>query len=81
MSAVMGWVAKSRLRERPESERLTLRHPISTLVIGVVGAAFFFGIAIISNTIGKNATTTIWTTILFLAFGFASVLSFPRFFV
>lgn len=73
MTIVMGWVARSRLRERPDSERYTLKHPISTLVIGVVGAVFFFGIAIISNTIGKNPTSTVWTTILFVAFGLASV--------
>ncbi|MCA3040833.1 MAG: PH domain-containing protein, partial [Rhodocyclaceae bacterium] len=73
MAVVMGWVAKSRLRQRPDSERRTLRHPISTLVIGVVGAAFFFGIAIASNTIGKNPTATVWTTALFIAFGLASV--------
>jgi hypothetical protein len=73
MTVVMGWVAKSRLRQRPDSERNTLRHPISTLAIGVVGAAFFFGIAIVSNTIGKNPTATVWTTALFIAFGLASV--------
>lgn len=73
MAVVMGWVARSRLRERPESERHTLRHPISTLVIGVVGAVFFFGIAVISNTIGKNATSTVWTTLLFVGFGLMSV--------
>jgi len=72
MVVVMGWVARSRLRERPESERHTLRHPVSTLVIGVVVAAFFFGIAVISNTIGKNPTATVWTTLLFVAFGLAS---------
>jgi len=73
MAVVIGWVAKSRLRERPESERYTLRHPVSTLAIGVVGAAFFFGIAVVSNTIGKNPTATVWTTLSFVAFGLASV--------
>ncbi len=73
MAAVMGWVARSRLRDRPASERCTLRHPLSTLVIGVVGAAFFFGIAVISNTVGKNPTATVWTTLLFAAFGLASL--------
>jgi uncharacterized membrane protein YuzA (DUF378 family) len=73
MTVVMGWVAKSRLRERPDSERYMLRHPISTLVIGIVGTVFFFGIAIISNTIGKNPTSTVWTTLIFIAFGLASV--------
>jgi hypothetical protein len=73
MTVVMGWIARSRLRKRPESERYTLVHPVSTLLIGLVGAAFFFGIAVISNTVGKNPTATIWTTLAFVAFGLASV--------
>lgn len=74
MVVVMSWVARSRLRNRPESERNILRHPVnSTLVIGGAGAVFFFGIAIISNTIGKNPTATVWTTLLFVGFGISSV--------
>jgi hypothetical protein len=73
MTLVMGWVARSRFRKRPESDARTLTHPISTLVIGIVGVAFFGGIAVISNTVGKNNTTTIWTTLGFLAFALASV--------
>ncbi len=73
MAVVMGWVAKLRLRKRPDSERYTLAHPVSTLVIGVVGAVFFFGIAIISNTVGKNPTATVWTTSAFVAIGLVSV--------
>jgi hypothetical protein len=41
---------------------------VSTLLIGIVGLAFFGDIAVISNTAGKNNTTTIWTTLGFLAF-------------
>jgi hypothetical protein len=73
MTLVMGWVARSRFRKRPESDARTLAHPTSTLLIGIVGLAFFGGIAVISNTIGKNKTTTIWTTLGFLAFALASV--------
>ena len=73
MVIVMGWVARSRLRARPEGDQRTLRHPISTLLIGLMGSAFFFGIAIISNTVGKNATATIWTTLGFVLFGLASL--------
>ncbi|WP_161630603.1 PH domain-containing protein [Pseudoduganella violaceinigra] len=69
MAVMIGWVAKSRLRKRPESERNLLRHPVSTLVIGIVGVAFFFGIVIGSNTVWKNQTSTIWTTVMFIAFG------------
>ena len=71
MAVVMGWVAKSRLRKRVGSERFVLKHPISTLVIGVVGAVLFFGVAVISNTIGKNRTATVWTTAGFIAFALA----------
>lgn len=73
MAAVMGWVAKGRLRKRAESDARTLCHPISTLVIGIAGGVFFFGIAMVSNTIGKNNTTTIWITLSFIAFGLASL--------
>lgn len=59
MTLAMGWAARSRLRSRPDSEADTLVHPIATLVIGVVGVAFFAGIAVISNTVGKNHTTTL----------------------
>jgi hypothetical protein len=39
----------------------------------VVGAVFFGGIAVISNTVGKNSTTTVWTTLGFLVFALASL--------
>jgi hypothetical protein len=61
------------MRKRADAELQTLRHPPSTLLIGVVGAVFFFGLAIISNTVGKNPTATIWTTLAFIAFGVASL--------
>lgn len=73
MMVVMGWVARSRFRRRPDSEATTLAHPVSTLVIGVVGVVFFGGIVVISNTVGKNSTTTVWTTLGFLTFALASV--------
>jgi hypothetical protein len=34
---------------------------------------FFFGIAIVANTIGKNSSSTIWTTLIFVTFGLMSV--------
>jgi hypothetical protein len=73
MTLVMGWVARSRFRKRLDSDARTLAHPVSTLVIGLIGVTFFGGIAIISNTVGKNNTTTIWTTLIFIAFAFMSV--------
>lgn len=73
MALVMGWVARSRFGKRADIDARTLAHPFSTLVIGIAGVALFGGIAIISNTIGKNQTTTMWTTLAFLAFALASV--------
>lgn len=69
----MGWVERSRLRRRPASERPSLAHPVSTLVIGLIGGLFFFGLAILSNTIARNPTSTLWTTLAFVGFGLMSV--------
>lgn len=68
LTIIMGWLAKSRMSQRPVTEVNTLRHPTGILVIGLIGFAFFAGIAVVSNTIGKNSTTTIWTTLIFLFF-------------
>ncbi len=73
IAMVMGWVARSRFSKRPVSDAETLAHPVSTLVIGLIGVLFFGGIAVISNTVGKNKTTTVWTTLAFVAFALASV--------
>lgn len=81
MAAVMGWVANSRVRKHRDLDRHILRHPFSTLVLGVVCAILFFGIAIVSNTIGKNSTTTVWTTLLFVGFGFLSIPIFADYFL
>src|SRR5689334_22112286 len=68
MSLVMSWVAKSRIRTRPDTETRTLAHPRSTLVIGIVGVVFAGGLAILSNTVWKNSTSTVWTTLIFVGF-------------
>lgn len=73
MEAVMQWLARSRLRARPESERNTLVQPVATLVIGVVTVAFFFGLALASSTFANNPTATVWTTSIFVGFGLASL--------
>ena len=72
MAVVMSWVARCRFAKRPDSDVQSLRHPRSTLSIGVV-ALFFFGIAVVSNTLGKNDTATIWTTLGFIFFGLSSL--------
>ena len=80
MTILMGWVARSRLRDRPEADRHLLRHPASTLILGIVGAVLFFGAAIVSNTVGKNSTSTIWTTLTFVGLGCASSLAIADYF-
>ena len=77
MSLVMGWMARSRSRTGAPGDGARLVQPVSTLVMGIVCFAFFAGITVItviSNTIGKNRTTNIWTTAVFCAFALASAL-------
>jgi hypothetical protein len=72
MLIVMGWLGKSRFRARPASEARRLVHPPSTLIIGLIGFAFFAGLAFASNVI-PNETTTWWTTSGFVGFALLSV--------
>ncbi|PYL83886.1 MAG: hypothetical protein DMF23_08025 [Verrucomicrobia bacterium] len=67
MSLVMGWVARSRMRPRPACCDQQLRHPVSTLIIGLAGFLLFAAIAVISNVF-SNKTTSWWTTAIFLGF-------------
>ena len=73
MTLLTGRLAKSRVKRRPISEANTLRYPIGILILGIVSFAFFAGIALVSNTIGKNDTTSIWTTLVFLFFAALSL--------
>ena len=63
----MGWVARSRMRPRPVRSERQLRHPISTLIIGLAGFLLFAAIAVVSNVFA-NATTSWWTTGIFVGF-------------
>ncbi len=67
MSVIMGWLGRSRLRGRSESESRWLKHPPSTLVIGAICLALFGGLAVLSNVF-PNKTSTWWTTATFLGF-------------
>lgn len=73
MALVMGWVSRSRSRARPPYQAGVLVQPTSILIIGVVSAVFFFGLAVVSITVGKNSTSTLGTTLLFCAFAIASM--------
>src|SRR5688572_4105607 len=72
MSAVMGWLGRSRMKQRVEREASTLEHPVSTLVIGVVCFVLFAGLAILSNVFA-NKTTAWWTTAIFVGFAVMSI--------
>jgi hypothetical protein len=51
------------------NQPVVLRHGRGVLILGIIAVGFFFGLAILSNTWGKNATTSIWSTLLFVGFG------------
>lgn len=72
MTAVMAWVGRSRTRPGPATDTRKLEQPTSTLILGLIGVVFFGGITLISNTFGRNRTTTIWTTLTFVFFAVAS---------
>ena len=72
MTAVMAWLARSRLKPRPPADSGRLYHPTSTLIVGLVSFVFFAGIAVISN-VYANRTTTWWTTAIFVGFAVMSV--------
>jgi uncharacterized protein YacL len=67
MSLIMGWVARSRMRSRPACCDQQLRHPVSTLIIGLAGFLLFAAIAVVSNVFA-NKTTSWWTTAIFVGF-------------
>jgi uncharacterized membrane protein len=67
MSLIMGWIAQSRGRPRPGGSAPRLQYPTSTLIIGLAGFLLFGAIAVISNVLA-NATTTWWTTAIFVGF-------------
>jgi hypothetical protein len=72
MALVMGWIARSRLRPRPSAQEGMLVQPVATLAVGVVSLIFWLAILIVSTTIGRNSTTTVWTVLLFGGFALAS---------
>jgi len=72
MSLVMGWLGRSRFRDRLNLDARRLEHPPSTLIIGLMCFGFFAGIAIVSNVV-PNKTTTWWTTTIFVGFALLSV--------
>src|SRR5262245_52179168 len=72
MSLIVGWLARSRLKARRNSDTRRLIHPPTTLIIGMSGFVFFAGLAILSN-IFSNATTTWVTTTVFVGLALLSL--------
>lgn len=73
MALVMGWLSRSRSRARAPSQAGVLVLPTSILIIGIVSVVFWLAIVVISNTVGKNSTSTLGTTFIFCLFCVASV--------
>ncbi|WP_416761999.1 hypothetical protein ACNI65_06880 [Roseateles sp. So40a] len=48
---------------------ISMRHPLSTLVTGMLSAAFFFWLAAVSAVSGKHAVATLGTAVCFVALG------------
>ncbi len=80
MTAVMGWLARSRMKQRPEQLANDLRHPPSTLITGIIGFLFFAALCVVSNTMGKNETTSVWTSLVFLFFAAMSLATIAEYF-
>jgi len=80
MTLVMGWVARSRLKRRPQADSRRLVYPPSVLILGTVGFLFFAGIAIASNVF-PNKTVTGWTTSIFAGFALLSLVMIADYFV
>jgi hypothetical protein len=67
MSAVMGWLGRTRMKARPAAEAPHLRHPTSTLITGVVGVGFFTALAVVSVvTIEEDDAG--WIALAFMGF-------------
>jgi Bacterial PH domain len=72
MTVVMRWLGKNRFQRRRIEEIGTLRHPTSTLVVGLVCFCFFAALTVWS-AVTTNKTATWWTTAGFAAFAAMSV--------
>lgn len=60
MSAVMGWLGRSRFNPRDKEELGTLRHPKTTLITGLVCFAFFAALTVLSAFTGDGDEEPMW---------------------
>jgi hypothetical protein len=68
------------MKPRPRKFANDLRHPVSTLITGLVGFAIFAGAALASNTVEENNSASVWTTITFLFFAVMSLAMVAEYF-
>lgn len=68
------WLRKYSAHVRPSPDGNTLKQPLSVLMTGVIGFIFWGAFVVVSNTIGKNETTTIWSTTIFVFFALMSLI-------
>lgn len=73
MALVTGWLSRSRSRAPAPSQAGVLVLPTSILIIGIVSVVFWLAIVVISNTVGKNSTSTLGMRLIFCLFCIASV--------
>jgi hypothetical protein len=78
MTAVMGWLARTRAGPRPSDEAHTLAHPRSTLLVGLICTGFFLALAVLSVLYpGKTGSPLISLAFLgFAALGLPMVLDY-----
>ena len=72
MVLVMGWLGRSRFKKRSPEDLKKLYHPVSTLILGLVGFLFFAALIVLSNVF-PNETVTWWTNAGFGGFAALSV--------
>lgn len=80
MTAVMGWLARSRLRTPSQAARRELAHPVATLIVGLACFLFFAALVVVSNA-RPNETTTWWTTAIFSGFALLALVTIADYFV
>lgn len=64
MALTMRWLGRSRLRARPAAQARQLMHPVSILVIGIVGTVFFLG-CLVGALIWADASEPVWPFLIF----------------
>ena len=73
MALVLGWLARSRQRDRSQAEQSVLRYPRGTLILGVVCSGFFLSLALLSFLFPGNDGSYV-VSLIFFGFAFLGAL-------